>query len=193
MSLLSSCTSSCALAASAAETNGAGEFKVEVGAALASTVISSRTSSSSSDSLRVMMLPSSGSSRRLWLRSPKSLRANSSSHEVSGRTFSSWPKEGSTTGIPPEGPLLVPYRPDTPVYRLEVKTRSRAYYHVLPHVPQRRTLPPCRGGLWCHHMSCGSRPHHPVEDGSGATMCPAAPDPTTLLRRAPVPSRVHQL
>jgi hypothetical protein len=84
-------------------------------------------------------------------------------------------------------------RPGTPANRLEVKIRSRAYYHMLPCVQQHQTLSPYRGGLQCHHVSHGSRPHLPVEEGSGAAMCLEALDPTTMLRRALLPSHAQQL
>jgi hypothetical protein len=38
-----------------------------------------------------------------------------------------------------------------------------------------------------------SGPCLPTEAGSGAAMCPTAPDPASLLGRAPVLSRVAQL
>jgi hypothetical protein len=71
----------------------------EEGAASASAASSSRTSSSLSELLRMMTLPSPGSLRTSWLRSPKSLLMNSSSHEVSGmRPYSFEDKERSSTG-----------------------------------------------------------------------------------------------
>jgi hypothetical protein len=45
---------------------------------------------------------------------------------------------------------------------------------VLPRVPQLRTLPPSSGGLWCCYVSHGSRSRLPMQEGSGATMCPMA-------------------
>jgi hypothetical protein len=70
-----------------------------------------------------------------------------------------------------QGPLSIPYRPDTSVYKLQIKTRSMACIHVLPSVLQLRTSPP-------------------VEVGSGTAMCPVAPDLASLLRRAPAPPHV---
>jgi hypothetical protein len=63
------------------------------------------------------------------------------------------------------GPLLVPYKPGTPAYRLQIKTRSRTCIHALPCVLQLRTSPP-------------------ADVGSGATTCPAAPNLTSVSRWA---------
>jgi hypothetical protein len=57
---------------------------------------------------------------------------------------------------------------------------------VLPRAPRLRTPPPYSGGLWCCHMSHSSRPRLPAREGSSATMCNTAPEPVSLLRRAPV-------
>jgi hypothetical protein len=81
---------------------GAGEFTTEGKAASASVVTSSRASSSSSESLSMMTLPSLDGPRSPWLSSPKSLQANYSSHEMSGRLSSS-SEERSSIGIPSEG------------------------------------------------------------------------------------------
>jgi hypothetical protein len=43
------------------------------------------------------------------------------------------------------------------------------------------------------HMHCGSGPCLPTKAGSSATTCPSAPDPASLLGRAPALSRVPQL
>jgi hypothetical protein len=56
-----------------------------------------------------------------------------------------------------------------------------------------RTPPPCSGGLRCRHVSHGSEPRLPAREGSGAAMCPTAPDPASLLRRALVLPRVARL
>jgi hypothetical protein len=90
---------------SSAEAVGVGDFIVEDGAALASMVSSLRTSSfSSSESLRMITLPSSGGPRTPRLRSSKSLLVNSSSREVSRmRPSSSKDEEISTTGTFSEG------------------------------------------------------------------------------------------
>jgi hypothetical protein len=63
--------------------------------------------------------------------------------------------------------------------------------HTLPHDLQLRTLPPYRGGLQRYHVPYGSRPHLPVEVGSGAAMCHMAPDPTSLPRWASMLPRVQ--
>jgi hypothetical protein len=66
---------------------------------------SSCVSSSSSESLMMMILPSPGGLRISWLRSPKSFLVNYSSHEVSAtESSSSEDKARSTTGIGSEGP-----------------------------------------------------------------------------------------
>jgi hypothetical protein len=54
--------------------------------------------------------------------------------------------------------------------------------HTLPCALQLRTLPPCRGRPQCYHMPHGSRPRLPAQEGSGATRCYTALDPTSLLR-----------
>jgi hypothetical protein len=51
-------------------------------------------------------------------------------------------------------------------------------------------LPPSWGGLWCHHVSCSPRPCLPARVGSGATTCPTAPDPASLLVWASAPPHV---
>jgi hypothetical protein len=53
---------------------------------------------------------------------------------------------------------------------------------VLPHVLQPRTLPSCRGGLRCCHVSRGPGPRLLAELSSGAATCSLAPDLTSLLR-----------
>jgi hypothetical protein len=62
---------------------------------------------------------------------------------------------------------------------------------VLPRVPQFQTLPPCRGGHRCYHVSRGSGSLLPTEKGSSVAMCPIALDLASPLRRAlmlpPVP------
>jgi hypothetical protein len=92
----------------------AGDRVAEEGAASVPVVFSSRTFySSSSESLRMMILPSLGGPRMSRLRSPKSLLANSSSREVSViRHSSSEDEERSTIGAfsedpPPQTPVSV--------------------------------------------------------------------------------------
>jgi hypothetical protein len=60
-------------------------------------------------------------------------------------------------------------------------------------VSRLRILPPCLGGLWCYHMSCGFESCLPTQEGSGAATRPAALDPASLLGRAPTLPRVPQL
>jgi hypothetical protein len=88
------------------------------------------------------------------------------------------------------GRQQVPSRPDTPTYRLQVKTRSRVCIHALPCVLQPRTQPPCQDGLPRSYVSYGSRPHLPAEMGSSAATCPMALDLDNLPRRAPALSCV---
>jgi hypothetical protein len=92
--------------ASSVEAVKAGLTAAEVAAFSVPVVFSPRTSSSSSsESLRMMILLSPGGTRTLQLRSPKSLLVNSSSHETSTmRSPSLEDEEGSTTGAFPEGP-----------------------------------------------------------------------------------------
>jgi hypothetical protein len=52
-------------------------------------------------------------------------------------------------------------------------------------VPRPWSSPPCRGGLQRCHMSCSSGPLLPAKEGSGATVCPTAPDLASLLGWAP--------
>jgi hypothetical protein len=43
--------------------------------------------------------------------------------------------------------MLVPCRPGTPTYKLQVKTGSEVCTHALPRALQYWTLPPSQGGL----------------------------------------------
>jgi hypothetical protein len=86
----------------AVEEDGAGEFLAEEGIVSTSARSSLHTSSSTSESLRMMMMSLPSGPRRPRLRSPKSLRVISSSCEVMGVTSSS-SKDKSTTGNPTEG------------------------------------------------------------------------------------------
>jgi hypothetical protein len=63
---------------------------------------------------------------------------------------------------------------------------------VLPCAPWLRTPPPYSGGLRCCHVSHSFGPRLPAQEGSGATTCPTAPNPASLLGRAPILSRVPQ-
>jgi hypothetical protein len=74
---------------------GAGKFTTKGGVATVTMVSSSHTSPPSSESLRMRTLSSPGGPRSPRLRSPKSLTANSSAREVSGKSSSS-PEERST-------------------------------------------------------------------------------------------------
>jgi hypothetical protein len=64
----------------------------------------------------------------------------------------------------------------------------------LPCVPWLWILPPCSGELWCYHMSCGSGSFLPTREGTGIATCPVAPNPASLLTRAPTLPRIprHQ-
>jgi hypothetical protein len=57
---------------------------------------------------------------------------------------------------------------------------------VLPCVTWFWTPPPCLGEFQCRHVSHSFGPHLPTQEGSGAATCPTAPDPASLLRKAPV-------
>jgi hypothetical protein len=61
---------------------------------------------------------------------------------------------------------------------------------VLPHVPRLRTLHLRIGGVWHYHVFQGSRPCTFTWEGSGAAICPKAPDPAPPSRRGPVLPRV---
>jgi hypothetical protein len=118
--------------------------------------------------------------------------------------------------------MLLPCILGTSTHKLQTKTRRTATCPtapdpasllrralMLPRTPRLWTPPPCSGGLLCYHMSHGSGPHLPTQEGSGTTTCHialdhtsllggsdastrhTAPDPTSLLRRAPVLSRAH--
>jgi hypothetical protein len=65
---------------------------------------------------------------------------------------------------------------------------------VLPHVLRLQILHPYSRGLRRCHMSHGCRSCLPAREGSGTATCPAAPDPVSLLGRAPTLLRVlrHQ-
>jgi hypothetical protein len=63
---------------------------------------------------------------------------------------------------------------------------------ALPRVPRPCTSPPDRDGIWCHHVSRGSRPCHPTEESSGAVTCPMASDPTSMRGRALVLPRISR-
>jgi hypothetical protein len=63
---------------------------------------------------------------------------------------------------------------------------------TLPRVPRPQTSPPCRGSLRRCHVPCSSGPRLHVEEGSGAITCPTAPDPASLLGRAPTLPHVPQ-
>jgi hypothetical protein len=90
---------------SATEAVGVEDFTTAEDVASAVAVVSSRASPSSSESLRMITLPSSSGPRRSQLRSPNSRQANSVSREVSTKkSSSSEDEESSITGMFPEGP-----------------------------------------------------------------------------------------
>jgi hypothetical protein len=72
------------------------------------------------------------------------------------------------------------------MYKLWVKTSSRACIQELPHALWLRISHPYQGGLRHCHVSYGSRPHVLVEVGSDTGMCPAILDLTSRLRWAPM-------
>jgi hypothetical protein len=45
---------------------------------------------------------------------------------------------------------------------------------ALPRVPRLWILPPCSGGLWRCHVSYGTEPCLPAQEGFGAATCPVA-------------------
>jgi hypothetical protein len=94
-----------------AEAVGAGYFTAEDGTASSLAASSLCTSSSSSESLRMMTLPLPDGPRTARLRSPKSLLVNSLSHEVSGMRPSSSEDEDN----PPLGPSWKDHLAQTPV------------------------------------------------------------------------------
>jgi hypothetical protein len=53
-----------------------------------------------------------------------------------------------------------------------------------------RTSPPCPEGLRCCHMSYGSGPHLPAQEGSGDVTYHTALNPASLVRRVLMLSRV---
>jgi hypothetical protein len=55
------------------------------------------------------------------------------------------------------------------------------------------TTPLCRGGIRCHHVSCGPVPHILAEVSFDAVMCPSALDLASLMRWALVLPRVTWL
>jgi hypothetical protein len=57
---------------------------------------------------------------------------------------------------------------------------------ALPRTPRLQTPPPCSGGFQSCHVSHGSKPRLPAREGSDAATCLTAPDPVSLLERAPV-------
>jgi hypothetical protein len=81
---------------------------------------------------------------------------------------------------------------------LRVRSLSRGGPRVHCRCPANR-VPPRTGfktreetehASTCHLMPYSSRPYLPVEVGSGAAMCPTAPDPTYQRRWAPTLPRV---
>jgi hypothetical protein len=64
---------------------------------------------------------------------------------------------------------------------------------ALPRAPRLRIPRPCLGGLRRCHMSRSSGACLPDREGSGAAMCPAAPDPASLLGRDLALPRAPQL
>jgi hypothetical protein len=64
---------------------------------------------------------------------------------------------------------------------------------VLPHVLWLRTSPPCQDGLWCYHVSYGSKPCQLAQEGSGAATCLMALGLASLSRRALALPRVTWL
>jgi hypothetical protein len=82
------------------------------------------------------------------------------------------------------GPLLAPYRPGTPTYKLQVKIGTRACTQLPPCVLQNRTLLASQGGLQGYHVYSGPKARLPNRKGSDAATCTMASDPTSLQGRA---------
>jgi hypothetical protein len=64
---------------------------------------------------------------------------------------------------------------------------------ALLRVPRFWILSPCSGGLRRCHVSHGSGSCLPAWEGSGATTCPAAPNPASLLKRVLVLPHIPRL
>jgi hypothetical protein len=62
---------------------------------------------------------------------------------------------------------------------------------VLPRIPWLWTSPLRLVGVWCCHMSRGSRPQSTSEVGSSAATCPMALDPASPPKGAPVLPRIY--
>jgi hypothetical protein len=62
------------------------------------------------------------------------------------------------------------------MYKLQVKTRSRACTHTPLRVLQHRTLPPSQCELWGCHVSSGSRTCLPAKVGSDVATCIMTPN-----------------
>jgi hypothetical protein len=88
------------------------------------------------------------------------------------------------------GPLSVPCKLGTLMYKHETKVKGRTRYRVLTRVLCLRRLPPRWGGLRRYHVSCGPRPSPPAGVGSGADMCQVALEAASQLGWAPVLQRV---
>jgi hypothetical protein len=81
-----------------------------------------------------------------------------------------------------------------PAYKLQVKAKKQG-------VRPRSIMCPAAQGPWpshseghrCGPMSHGSGHRLSAQEESGATMCPTAPDATSLLGRAPEPPSVPWL
>jgi hypothetical protein len=105
----------------------------------------------------------------------------------------------TATCLPKGWGVLVPYRPGTPTYKLQVKTSGRACVHMQPHAPRCRTkatslrwaptlprvqhlrTPPLSTrGLQRCHTSHGCRPCPASIVGSGVIACRSALDPAFL-------------
>jgi hypothetical protein len=81
------------------------------------------------------------------------------------------------------------------LWRCNVSYGSRPYLTAkvgpaLPRVQMLWTSPPNWDRLRRHHVFWGSRPCNPARKGSDTATCPTAPNPASLLGRAPTLTRV---
>jgi hypothetical protein len=75
---------------------------------------------------------------------------------------------------------------------LDLASMSR-WALALPHILRPWTLPPCRGGLRCYHVSHGRKPCLLAKVSSSAATCSSPPDLTSLLRWTPALPHVSWL
>jgi hypothetical protein len=90
-------------------------------------------------------------------------------------------------------PLSIPYRPVSPACKLQAKAKKQDIHPLSIMCPTTSGSRPSRSeGLRCSHMSCSSGPC-PSQEGPSAAMSPTAPNPTSLVGRAPEPPCIPRL